>query len=207
MSDGDPGSGSQRAPTPAPTDVPAATDGACEDPEPPSGISTRTSHSRRDAPLELIVVEEAGDWSAFVDAEGSVQAAATALACHPQARALAGREANVVLADDALVRSLNKTYRAQDKPTNVLSFPFRAPPGAGDDAARFLGDIILAAETLRREAAELGIPPNDHLQHLVIHGLLHLLGCDHVEEEEATQMEAIETAVLAGLGIADPYAP
>ena len=110
------------------------------------------------------------------------------------------------LADDAMVHDLNKTYRHKDAPTNVLSFPFQAPPGVGPEEARALGDVILAAETLLREAAEMGISPKDHLQHLVIHGLLHLLGFDHIVEVEAQRMEAVETAVLARLGIADPYA-
>lgn len=198
MSEGDIGLADQRAP--GPDAASPATDDPCEDPEPPSGPSGP------DDPLDLTVVAEAGDWSTFPDAEGAVRGAAAALARHPEARGLCGREATVVLGDDALVRSLNKTYRAKDKPTNVLSFPFSAPAGAPKEAARGLGDVILAAETLQREAADLGIPPVHHLQHLVVHGLLHLLGHDHLEEAEAQQMEAIETAVLAGLGIADPYA-
>lgn len=171
---------------------------AAEEPEP--------SGREPGGPLDLDIIVEAGDWSAFADAEGAVRQAASALAAAPEAAGLAGREATVVLADDAMVRDLNKTYRHKDAPTNVLSFPFLAPPGMSPLQARALGDVILAAETLLREAAEMGISPKDHLQHLVIHGLLHLLGFDHIVEDEAQCMEAIETAVLAGLGIADPYA-
>lgn len=198
MSEGDIGLADQGAPRP--DAVGQATDDPCEDPEPPSGPS-----GVDDLP-DLTVVAEAGDWSAFPDAEGAVHGAAVALARYPEGRELVGREATVVLGDDALVRSLNRTYRAQDKPTNVLSFPFSAPAGAPKAAALCLGDVILAAETLQREAADLGILPVHHLQHLVIHGLLHLLGHDHLKDAEAQRMEAIETAVLAGLGIADPYA-
>ncbi len=169
---------------------------ARDEPEP------RQSHA-----VDLDITHEAGDWSAFPQAEGLVRTAGEALARHAEGEGLIGRQASVVLADDATVRRLNATYRAKDKPTNVLSFPFEPPPALPQrEADLYLGDIILAAETLMREAAELGIPPAHHLQHLVVHGLLHLLGFDHIEDGEAEEMEAVETQVLAGLGIADPYA-
>lgn len=174
-----------------------AAEAVVEEPDPPS----------RATALELDIVQEAGDWSRFPAWEAEIRAAAHALSRHPEAREMAGQGATVVLSDDASVRALNSTYRAKDQPTNVLSFPFEPPPGGDDeDAARYLGDIILAGETLLREAEEMGIPPGHHLQHLVIHGLLHLLGFDHLEDAEAEAMEAIETQVLRGLGIADPYA-
>ncbi len=87
----------------------------------------------------------------------------------------------------------------------MLSFPSVQPPLPPDGATIFLGDVMLAAETIAREASELGIPPGHHLRHLVLHGLLHLLGYDHESEDEAQQMEALETRVLAAIGIADPY--
>lgn len=179
--------------------VPAPDAGdAREEPEPaPVGVTG----------VDLDITREAGDWSAFADAEMLVRVAGAGLVRHPEAEGLIGRQASVVLADDATVRRLNATYRAKDKPTNVLSFPFEPPPGMPEsEADLYLGDIILAAETLLAEAADLGIPPAHHLQHLVVHGLLHLLGFDHIEDAEAEEMEAIETQVLAGLGIADPYA-
>ncbi len=91
-------------------------------------------------------------------------------------------------------------------PTNVLSFP--AGPGIpiDDDDPRFLGDVVLALETLQREAAEQGIPVEHHMQHLVVHGLLHLFGYDHTTDEEAQVMEGLEVGILGRLGIADPYA-
>ena len=118
-------------------------------------------------------------------------------------------EASIVLADDALVRELNRTYRRRDRATNVLSFSNDAAGDAtrtGIDGPRLLGDVILARETVLREARDQGKAVSAHLTHLVVHGVLHLLGFDHEEAPEAEAMEALEIAVLAELGIADPYA-
>jgi probable rRNA maturation factor len=153
--------------------------------------------------LSVAIVHEAGDWSAFPACHEAIGTAAAALASHPTCSTASG-EVTVVLADDALVRSLNKTYRGKDKPTNVLSFPFQAPPGA--EAHGVLGDIVLAAETVRHEAGARGIPPAHHLQHLVIHGVLHLLGFGHETDADAEHMERLETEVLATLGVDDPHA-
>jgi probable rRNA maturation factor len=154
--------------------------------------------------LSVVVVNEAGNWSAFAALDRAIETAAAALAEHSECVRLRGAEASVVLGDDALVRALNRTYRGQDKPTNVLSFPFQVPPGGARNG--ILGDVVLAAETVAREAAERGIPPVHHLQHLVIHGLLHLLGFEHDADAEAETMERLETEILATLAIADPYA-
>jgi len=112
-------------------------------------------------------------------------------------------EVSVVLTDDSEQRELNRQWRGIDKSTNVLSFPQLEPfaPVEG-----LVGDIILARETLEREAGEMGIGFNDHFTHLVVHGFLHLLGYDHIEDDEAEEMEGLETEILATLGIADPYA-
>ncbi|MCE7796079.1 rRNA maturation RNase YbeY [Sphingobium sufflavum] len=121
-------------------------------------------------------------------------------------------ELSVKLADDAEVQALNAAYRNKDKPTNVLSFPMLQPDfmeatAMADDGEILVGDIVLAQETCAREAAEKGVSVTDHAVHLMVHGVLHLLGYDHVEDEaEAEAMEAMETAALASLGIADPYA-
>ena len=112
----------------------------------------------------------------------------------------------IVLTDDAEQRTLNRTWRGKDAPTNVLSFATAdgettRPPGA----PVLLGDVVLAYETVAREAVEQSKPLADHLRHLVVHGVLHLLGFDHETDTEAAIMEAREIAILAGLGVPDPY--
>jgi len=109
---------------------------------------------------------------------------------------------SIVLTDDAEQQQLNREWRGIDKPTNVLSFPQIEPFGPLNG---IIGDIVLARETLEREAAELGKPLTDHFSHLVVHGFLHILGYDHIEEAEALEMEGLETRILATLGIPDPY--
>ncbi|HUB91939.1 MAG TPA: rRNA maturation RNase YbeY [Dyella sp.] len=99
-------------------------------------------------------------------------------------------------------RTLNRTYREKDYATNVLSFPVDLPPGV---RLPLLGDIAICAPVVRREAAEQGKPEAHHWAHLTVHGVLHLLGYDHIEEAEAASMEALETRILKGLGISNPY--
>ena len=117
-------------------------------------------------------------------------------------------EVSIVLADDDFVRALNRDYRGRDESTNVLSFPAsepddeRAPPPG---APRLLGDIVVAHETTISEAAGQGKTPGDHLSHLVVHGMLHLLGFDHQMAAPAEAMERLEIEILAGLDIANPY--
>ncbi len=115
-----------------------------------------------------------------------------------------GGDVSLCLADDAALRALNLSWRGFDKPTNVLSFPSATTGRPGD--APSLGDIALAYETLAREAEDFGVPLADHYRHLLVHGFLHLIGYDHETDAEAERMEALETEILARLGVADPYA-
>ncbi len=112
-------------------------------------------------------------------------------------------EVSIVFSNDDEVQKLNEQWRGQDKPTNVLSFA--ANEGDGP-VTPVLGDIILAQETVEKEAEEQGKAFSDHLTHLIIHGFLHLLGYDHIKDKEAAEMEAVEILILNHLGIADPYA-
>lgn len=122
------------------------------------------------------------------------------------AAALAGRreeaEVTVRIVDEAESAELNSTYRKKQGPTNVLSFPFEAPPGV---ELPLLGDIVICAPVVAREAREQGKTPEAHWAHMVVHGAFHLLGYDHIEPAEAEAMEALEKAVLAGLGYPNPY--
>ena len=101
-------------------------------------------------------------------------------------------------------RQLNSNFRGRDYATNVLSFPFEMPPGFEEELPE-LGDLVICAEVVADEAAEQGKPPEHHWAHMVVHGTLHLLGYDHMEETEALEMEETEQKILAGLGIPDPY--
>lgn len=140
--------------------------------------------------------EALADADADADAEALVRVAAEAAL----AREAATGSVTILLTDDESVRELNAQFRGKDTATNVLSFP--APPNPED----LLGDIALAFGVCAREAAEQGKSLGQHLQHLTVHGVLHLLGYDHIGDDEAEAMEGLERAVLAGLGVPDPYA-
>jgi probable rRNA maturation factor len=149
-----------------------------------------------------------GDWPGLAE-----RAAAAALTASPQAPLAAMGavvEISIRLTSDAEVQTLNRQYRQKDKPTNVLSFPMVQPDlietlAETDDGEVLLGDIVLALETCTREAAERGVPLEDHAAHLIVHGTLHLLGHDHMNDAEADAMEAIEQVAMAALGLHDPY--
>ena len=148
----------------------------------------------------IVLRVEAPAWRRRLPAAGVLlrRAARAALAAAEPARSAADSrgELCLVLVDDALQRRLNHDYRGRDKPTNVLSFE-GAPAG--------LGDVVLALETIAGEAEAQGKSLADHAAHLVVHGVLHLMGYDHQTDGQARRMERLETEVLAGLGIADPY--
>jgi metalloprotein, YbeY/UPF0054 family len=111
-------------------------------------------------------------------------------------------EVTIRVVDTAESHDLNLTYRGMDKPTNVLSFPFEAPPGM---ELPLLGDLIICRQVVEREAKEQEVSLDAHWAHMVVHGSLHLLGYDHIEDEEAEEMEGIETEIMLALGYEDPY--
>ncbi|QNA84530.1 rRNA maturation RNase YbeY [Sphingomonas sp. So64.6b] len=154
-------------------------------------------------------------WSNSVDWEALAQRAATAaIERTPHGELLTAAatiEISVRLATDDEVQTLNAQYRHKDKPTNVLSFPMVQADlldtisQNSDDGEVLLGDIVLAYGVCAAEAADKGISTEDHATHLIVHGTLHLLGYDHIEDHEADAMESIEIDALTSLGLADPY--
>jgi probable rRNA maturation factor len=150
--------------------------------------------------LEIIV--EAPTWNALRGVKPALRRAISAAAAPMR---LKQSELAIVLTDDSAIRALNRRWRGRDKATNVLSFPAHGlvPPGSGP---RPLGDIVIAYETMTREAQEQGLPLTHHLTHLAVHGFLHLLGYDHESDTEAETMEQLERDILARLDVPDPYA-
>lgn len=138
----------------------------------------------------------AGDWDSVPSAEDFEVWAEAALASVEEA------ELTVRVVGRGESRELNRRYRGKDSDTNVLSFPAELPEGLD---LPLLGDIVICAPRVTEEAAAQGKPEKHHWAHLTIHGVLHLLGHDHQEDDEADAMEALETGLLAGLGIPDPY--
>ena len=164
--------------------------------------------------IEIAISPEDGwpggtDWQALADT-----AVTTALRHSPYGGLIdadALIEVSVRFTDDDEVQGLNASYRGKDRPTNVLSFPMVQPdllPALAntDDGEILLGDIVLARGVCVREAADKGVATETHATHLIVHGTLHLLGFDHLDEAEGDAMEAIERAALAAIGIDDPYA-
>lgn len=187
---------SLRQPVPPPADVTDDGERTSEEEPPPRWR------------LQLELVEDDGDWQMFGPVNGLIEVVRRVLADAGELPAMAPAVVAVALSSDAAIRRLNATYRGKDAATNVLSFPAPEPAAhvTGDGTPREIGDVVLAAETLTSEAAATGIPLAHHFQHLLIHGVLHLIGYDHQTDAEAEAMEALETALLARLGIADPHA-
>jgi probable rRNA maturation factor len=158
------------------------------------------------ADLCLTISAQDGDWPDVANLETAIREAAAVLARHPAGQAARCAEATIVLGSDALLRRLNGAFRGKDMPTNVLAFPFRPRAAADRQGSPYLGDVVLAAETIAREAAQRRLEPIHHVQHLVVHGLLHLLGYDHESDPQADEMEGLETEILTALGRKDPHA-
>lgn len=161
--------------------------------------------------LDIDITVSCDDWIpalalSLADAEELCRRAVRA-ACHAAADDVGAAEVSIVLGDDVLLQSLNRDYRDVDAPTNVLAFPGDAAPRPAGNGPRLLGDVIIAYQTARAEAAAADKRLGDHLCHLVVHGTLHLLGHDHLSDVDAEAMERLEVQALAALGVADPYAP
>jgi probable rRNA maturation factor len=154
--------------------------------------------------ITVDIAVEAEAWGEEARWRPLAERVAAAIAARPELIVPDEAELSLVLTDDVRIRELNRDWRGFDKPTNVLSFP--AADDDDDDPGPLLGDVVVAHETTAREAAEEGKSFEDHVAHLLVHGLLHLFGFDHETDAEAEEMEALETEILAGLGIADPYA-
>ena len=169
-----------------------------------------------DVDLMLATNQGGIDWGNIefgqIEAEKAVDAAVRFAAIAELADPVVPVSVSVKLSDNAEVRALNLEWRDKDKPTNVLSFPMLDDEeldallaGTYDAPEIMLGDIILAYEICAAEAEEKNIPVAQHATHLVIHGMLHLLGHDHIEEDEAEAMEALEVKALASMGLHNPY--
>ncbi len=154
--------------------------------------------------MQIDVAVEAGAWPGEEALLALARLAVDAVFAEIGEAAPEEAELSLLFTDDAHIRVLNRDWRAKDRPTNVLSFPaFAIAPG--DAVPPMLGDVALAFETVRSEAELDGKPFDHHLTHLMVHGVLHLLGHDHEEDGEAEAMEALERAILARLAIPDPY--
>ena len=174
----------------------------------------RRQQARRRRRLPAIDVMVASVlWKSRHNAKALVQ---RAIATAASAVSTAGCEVAIVLTDDSAIRTLNRNWRQKNAATNVLSFPVREnlprplpraekPRAKIGRVPRLLGDIVIAYETTEREARAERKPFAHHLTHLAVHGFLHLVGYDHVADEEAEAMEGLETAILARLGVPDPY--
>lgn len=155
--------------------------------------------------LTVDVTIEAPEWTSMLpDAEAAAREAAQLAWSETLGGAGGPAEISILLADDAAVRSLNRRHRGQDRPTNVLSFPIGDADG-GTAMPVMLGDVVLASGVVAREASVQGKPVDAHLRHLVVHGVLHLLGYDHETDPDAESMESLEVEILEKLAVPNPY--
>lgn len=156
--------------------------------------------------ISIDVTMEAGNWPPGETIEEWIRRAFAAIVAETGLTIpRQGTELSAVFTDDAHIRQLNREWRGKDKSTNVLSFPAFAPNKAGP-ISPMLGDIVLAWQTVAREADADGKSIDQHSMHLIVHGILHLIGYDHELDDEAEEMEALERRILSRLAIPDPYA-
>ncbi len=154
--------------------------------------------------LNIDLIYAAGDWSAEPEIEMLANKAIAAAVETAHLKYLPGAELSIILSDDDHLRALNNEWRKIDKPTNVLSFPVEEIE-PGDVPGLLLGDIVIAYETLNREAELFDKPFADHFTHLAIHGFLHIFGYDHIDDTDAELMEDLERRCMDALGLPDPY--
>jgi probable rRNA maturation factor len=158
----------------------------------------------KDGGVVIDLLVEAGDWPAKASLSAISRRAVHGVLAEIGTAGRGSSEISLVFSDDAHIRTLNAGWRGKDKPTNVLSFP-AFPDWRGGNLPPMLGDVILAAETVAAEAVAQGKPLADHISHLIVHGILHLIGYDHEADADAEEMETIERRVLAGMNVPDPY--
>ena len=150
--------------------------------------------------LDVQIADELEGWSAYLPTDDELQHWATAAL--QERTEFTEPELTIRLVHNDESQELNSEYRGKDKPTNVLSFPFDAPP---EVPIELLGDLIICAPVVQAEASEQGKTPQAHWAHMVVHGCLHLLGYDHIKDDEAETMENLERQIMAALGFSDPY--
>jgi probable rRNA maturation factor len=159
--------------------------------------------------IEIDILVEAAGWDESIpDAHDIVSVAAQAALRDVdigRAHTHSATELSILLTNDEAIADLNREWRGRTGPTNVLSFPAETDARSAD-APVLLGDVAIALETLTAEAQDAGIAPEDHLRHLVVHGVLHLCGFDHENDADADLMEGREIVILEALGVPDPYA-
>lgn len=175
--------------------------------EPPSDENRFKDQDKLDA-IEICVIERSDLWRLSPEDEARLIDLALIAVGKSGVALGGGHELSIVLSSDDEVRQLNATFRGKDTATNVLSFPVldvSPDDGHGGLEPLPLGDVIIAYETVQREAAELGLDPLHHLYHLTVHGVLHLLGFDHEEDAAAEEMEGLEREILLSEGYHDPY--
>ena len=160
----------------------------------------RPTPGRRASPPQIDIQTQSPLWNAQPLAEQTVREAVAAAA---SALSTADSEVSIVLTDDSAMAVLNRDWRGIDKPTNVLSFP--ASGQKGNETSRFLGDIVIAYETLARECDDEHRKFLHHLAHLTVHGFLHLVGYDHENDAQAEEMEGLESKIMTRLSMPDPY--
>ncbi len=183
-----------------------------DDPDPDPGQLIHFSQAHREegrkfptALLKVEIVRSSAKWSELGDIDHALVEAAQAARSTIVTAPTNHEGLTIVLSSNMEVQGLNKTFRGQDKPTNVLSFPFGNEKNFSDHGSQSLGDIVLAFETILQEADERAADPRHYACHLVVHGVLHLLGFDHKTDSDAQIMEELESRIAGKLGMPDPY--